>query len=77
MARPETSFWGSPSLEPRDPDVARFLETIREITKNYPPKRSLSLATSAMQAIVAFVIHTHGPREALALLDKLKAEIVG
>jgi hypothetical protein len=76
MARLGKSFWGDPTCQPREADVARFLEVIRETTRNYGPKRALQIATSAMEAITAFVVHSHGPREALALLDKLRHGIV-
>lgn len=71
----DDSFWGPPSLTPKDDDVAYFVELIRETTKNYGRKRKLQICTDAMKAITAFVIHNSGPREALALLDNLRADV--
>jgi hypothetical protein len=73
----ETSFWGNPTYKPRDKDVARFVERIRDLTEKTGKHRKLKIATSAMHAITAFVAHECGPREALAILDKLRAELTG
>lgn len=73
----QPSFWGPPTYAPKDKDVARFVEVINEITERYGKERSLRIATSAMQAIVAFIVHHNGPREALALLDRLRNEVFG
>jgi hypothetical protein len=72
-----TSFWGSPTYEPLDKDVARFLEAIRELTKDQGRAHKLKTATSAMHAICAFVERDFGPKEALTLIDKLKTDITG
>jgi hypothetical protein len=72
----ESSFWGNPTYKPADKDVARFVETIRELTEKTSKQRKLKVATSAMHAITAFVAHECGPREAVAILDKLRAELM-
>ena len=71
----ERSFWGDPTYKPRGKDVARFVEIIRELTDGQPRGRKLGLATSAMHAITGFVATEGGPREALSMLDKLKADL--
>lgn len=76
MTELEKSFWGDPQYSPKDDDVAYFVELIRETTKDYGKARKLQICTSAMQAITAFVIHNSGPREALALLDRMRSEVV-
>jgi len=72
----ETSFWGNPTYKPADKDVARFVETIRELTEKTSTQRKLKVATSAMHAITTFVTQECGPREALAILDELRAELM-
>jgi hypothetical protein len=71
------SFWGKPTHKPKDKDVARFVEAIRTLTENQNPTRTLKIATSAFSAIVAFVVERFGPKEAIALLDTLRAEVMG
>lgn len=71
-----TGFWGAPRYAPRNKDVARDLEAIRTLTKNASPARKLKVATSALHAITSFVTVECGPRETLALLDKLRAELL-
>jgi hypothetical protein len=72
----ETSFWGNPTYKPADKDVVRFVEAIRELTEKNSKQRKLKVATSAMHAITAFIAHDCGPREAIAILDKLRAELL-
>ena len=75
MVERGTSFWGDPQFEANDADVACFVELIRETTKNYGNTRALQIATSALKAITAFVAHSFGPKEALALLDRMRNEV--
>ena len=77
MSWPEKSFWGEPTCQPSEKDVARFLEIIRELTEKQSDKRALRTATSALDAIVAFVAERFGVKEALALLDRLRGEVSG
>lgn len=77
MGEQGTSFWGPATFDPKDADVAYFVELIRSTTKNYGKARSLQIATSAMTAITAFVAYENGPKEALALLDRLRNEVIG
>ena len=77
MAKLGSPFWGQPSYAPKDKDVARFLEAIREITKKQKPERALRTATSAMHAIVAFIADKFGLKEVMALLDRLRGEVAG
>jgi len=75
MSERGTSFWGDPRYAPKDKDVARFVELIREITENYSDTRALQIATSALKAVAAFISHRFGPKELLALLDRLRNEV--
>lgn len=75
MGKGDTSFWGPATFDPKDADVAYFVELIRTTTKNYGKARSLQIATSALTAIVAFVVYENGPKEALALLDRMRSEV--
>jgi hypothetical protein len=77
MARLETSFWGDPKYTPRDKDVARFVEVIRELTEKQSDTRALKTATSALSAIIVFIVERFGLKEALALLDRLRNEVTG
>lgn len=70
------SFWGDPTYKPSDKDVARFVEIISELTEKSSKQRKLKVSTSAMHAIAAFVAHECGLREAVAILDKLRAEFM-
>lgn len=75
-SRPSGSFWGNPTLEPRDKDVARFLANIRELVENFSDQRALGLATSSLKAITEFVVERFGAKEALSLLDTMRGEIL-
>ena len=77
MAKLGSPFWGSPSYAPKDKDVARFLEAIRNVTEKQSAERALRTATSAMHAIVAFVAEKFGLKEVMALLDRLRGEVAG
>jgi len=77
MTKLEKSFWGDPKYEPRDKDVARFLSVIRDLTEDQSDKKALGTATSALQAIVAFIAERFGLKEVMALLDRLRAEVTG
>lgn len=76
MGEEQKSFWGEAKFEPGEADVAYFVEIIRTTTKNYGKDRALKIATSAMTAITAFVVYENGPKEALALLDRLRSEVI-
>ena len=71
------SFWGAPSVEPPSKDVARLVGVIREACAGSTDDRALSIATAALQATAAFLAHRFKPREALAVLDQVRAEILG
>lgn len=71
------NFWGPATNQPKAPDVARFLETIRSLTEKHPPERKLKLATSALHAIAAFVVKEFGPKELISLLDEIREGITG
>ena len=73
----QTSFWGQPTFEARDAETAKHVEAIRELTKNHGPDRTLAVATSSLKAIALFVADKFGAREAMALLDSLRTEIMG
>jgi hypothetical protein len=73
----QPSFWGQPTFEARDAETARHVEAIRELTKNRSPERTLAVATSSLKAIALFVVDRFGAREAMALLDSLRNEIMG
>lgn len=72
-----TSFWGAPTCEPRNKDVARLVEYLRELTKRTGKGHTLRVATSSIKAIVTYVATEHGPREALAIIDAIRAETKG
>ena len=72
-----SSFWGGPQLKPIDRDVAKHLASIRELTEDKGDKRSLQIATSALHAIIAFIVDRFGPKEALSLLDTLRSDLIG
>jgi hypothetical protein len=74
-ARP--SFWGAPRIEPTSKDIARLVTVIREACDGRPDGSALALATAALHATAAFLAHRFQPREALAVIDKVRAEILG
>ena len=71
------SFWGTPTCQPKDKDVAKLIEYLREMTRRQDRARTLQVATSAMRAISLHVAQVHGPREALAIADMVASEIKG
>lgn len=71
------SFWGVPTHEPKDKDVARHLGVIREQCAKFDDVRALGLATTMMRAAVAFISMRFGARETMAVLDRLKADVQG
>lgn len=77
MAELGKSFWGNPTYRPKDEDVSSFVDTIRELAGEQTDERALKLCTSAMHAIVAYVVERFRPKEALALLDKMRIELIG
>jgi hypothetical protein len=76
MMKPR-SFWGTPKIEPSNKDVARLVGVIREACAKSSDDRALTLATAALHATAAFLAHRFKPREALAVIDRVRAEILG
>jgi len=77
MAKIGSPFWGQPTYRPRNKDVARFLEVIRKATEKQSAERALQTATSALEAIIAFIAEKAGLKEVLALLERLHREVIG
>jgi hypothetical protein len=71
------SFWGEPTCQPNDKDVVRLVEYLRKQSEHSTRERTLQTATSAMRAIVAYVTEEHGPREAMAIIDKVRGDVAG
>ncbi len=71
------SFWGAPKVEPPNRDVARLVTVIREACANSTDDRALLIATAALHATAAFLAYRFEPREALAVIDRVRAEILG
>jgi hypothetical protein len=71
------SFWGAPSIEPAAKEVARLVTVIREACAGSTDERALLIATAALHATAAYLAHRFKPREALAVIDRVRAEIAG
>jgi hypothetical protein len=56
--------------------VARLVTVIREACARSTDDRALSIATAALHATAAFLAHRFKPREALAVLDRVRSEIL-
>lgn len=69
-------FWGEPAAQPKSKDVAKFVGYIREQVKNKPKEKTLEIATGTMKAAAWFISQEHGPKEALAVLDAVRDEIL-
>jgi len=69
-------FWGKPSATIRDKDVVKFIEVIRKVTETQSRDRRLYIATNAMKAIASVIVADQGRKEAMAVLDKVRSEIV-
>jgi hypothetical protein len=71
------SFWGAPKVEPMPKDVARLVTVIREACARRSDDNALELATATLHATAAYLAHRFQPREALAVIDRVRAEILG
>ena len=70
-------FWGEPRIAPANKDVARLVTVIREACAGSTDDRALSIATAALHATAAYLAHRFQPKEALAVIDRVRAEILG
>jgi hypothetical protein len=71
------SFWGDPTFEVKNKDIAHTMTMIRTITEGQTDRRALRTATNTLHAVAAYVASRFGVREILAILDNLRIEIMG
>ncbi|WP_293857350.1 hypothetical protein [uncultured Alsobacter sp.] len=70
------SFFGKPSHEPRLRDISRHADTIREIERTKGRDAALKIATAAIEGILLWICTAVSPREAAAILDRVRTDVL-
>ncbi|GGH14579.1 hypothetical protein GCM10007036_13990 [Alsobacter metallidurans] len=70
------SFFGPTTFTPRTKDIARHADVVRDIERKSGRDAALRVATAAMEGMAAWIITAVGPRECLAVLDRIKTDLI-